>query len=72
MWTKEKGQRLMQFDIHSMAKKAPEFISAIMKIDSLGYDCDYISDRYLLSTTYENGTLKTDRRDKIQSSDHTR
>ena len=59
MWTKEKGQRLMQFDIHSMAKKAPEFISAIMKIDSLGYDCDYISDRYLLSTTYENGTLKT-------------
>ena len=59
MWRKNNEQRLMQFDIHSMAKKAPEFIKAIMKIDSLGYDCDYISDRYLLSTTCENGVLKT-------------
>ena len=59
MWSQNNGQRLMQFDIHSMAKKAPEFISAIMKIDSLGFDCDYISDRYLLSTVYENGVLKT-------------
>lgn len=41
------GGLLMQFDIHSMAQKAPRFIHSILRIDSLGYDCDYISDRQL-------------------------
>ncbi len=54
----EKGL-LMQFDIHSMNIKAPDFIHSILKIDSLGYDCDYISDQYLLSTTFVNGRLQT-------------
>ena len=38
---------LMQFSIHNMAKRAPEFIKSVLKIDSLGYDCDYISERLL-------------------------
>ena len=46
-------QLLMQFDIHSMARKAPDFIRAILRIDSLGYDCDYISDRLLSTVTLE-------------------
>jgi hypothetical protein len=50
---------LMQFDIHSMAKKAPDFIQSIIKIDKLGYDCDYVSDRLLMSTKYEGGMLVT-------------
>ena len=50
---------LMQFDIHTMAQKAPDFIRSILQIDSLGYDCDYISDRYLLATTYSDGMLQT-------------
>ncbi len=50
---------LMPFDIHSMKEKAPDFIRAVMQIDSLGYDCDYISDRYLLNTTYSDGMLQT-------------
>lgn len=47
------GERglLMTFDIHGMRNKAPEFIASLMKIDSLGYDCDYISDRYLMEVT---------------------
>lgn len=47
------GERglLMTFDIHGMRNKAPEFIASVMKIDSLGYDCDYISDRYLMEVT---------------------
>ena len=51
---------LMQFDIHSMAEKAPEFISSILRIDSLGYDCDYISDRQLAKVRIEDGLLVTE------------
>lgn len=50
---------IMQFDIHSMDKKAPEFIRSIQEIDSLGYDCDYISDQYLQTTTVVDGMLRT-------------
>ncbi len=54
----EKGL-LMTFDIHGMRNKAPDFIASIMQIDSLGYDCDYISDKYLMSTTVAGGELLT-------------
>lgn len=56
---KEKGL-LMQFDIHSMSKKAPEFIKSIIKIDSLGYDCDYISDRQLANVRLHGERLLTE------------
>ena len=63
MWAKRhaKGENglLMAFDIHKMAEKAPEFISSILEIDSLGYDCDYISERILLGTTCRDGRLVT-------------
>ncbi len=63
MWrrrlTEGEAGLLMPFDIHSMKEKAPDFIHAVMQIDSLGYDCDYISDRYLLNTTYSDGMLQT-------------
>ena len=51
---------LMQFDIHSMAKKAPQFIRSILTIDSLGYDCDYISDRQLAKVRIADGMLVTE------------
>ena len=51
---------LMQFDIHSMEEKAPEFIHSILTIDSLGYDCDYISDRQLAKVRVEDGMLVTE------------
>lgn len=63
MWAERKGSGagslLMQFDIHSMAKKAPDFIKSILDIDKAGYDCDYISEKYLLTTSYKNGMLET-------------
>lgn len=63
MWAERKGKGagslLMQFDIHSMAKKAPGFIKSILDIDNAGYDCDYISEKYLLETFYKNGMLET-------------
>lgn len=59
MWRRDTRQRLMQFDIHSMARRAPDFIRAILSIDSLGFDCDYVSDRYLLATRFNGKELYT-------------
>lgn len=49
----------LTFDIHGMKRKAPDFIKSIIEIDSLGFDCDYISDKYLMTTQYKNGMLET-------------
>ena len=51
--------RLAQFDIHSMDKRAPEFIKAIQTIIQSGYDVDYISDKYLSRTYMNEGHLTT-------------
>lgn len=60
MWSKRtKGKRLMQFAIHSMGQLAPEFVETVNNIDKAGYDCDYISEQYLLTTTFKNGKLVT-------------
>ena len=59
MWRTNLDKRLMLFEINSMDKKAPEFIASILKIDSLGYDCDYISEKYLLTTSFIDGKLQT-------------
>lgn len=36
------------FDIHSMEKRAPQFIKAVQAIIASGYDVDYVSDHFLL------------------------
>lgn len=59
MWRRDTKNWLMQFDIHSMDKKAPDFIKTILDIDRAGFDCDYISDRLLLSTTAGDGMAVT-------------
>lgn len=59
MWRQDTQKKLMQFDIHAMDQKAPEFIRSILTIDSLGFDCDYISDKYLLTTTFDGKMLRT-------------
>ena len=59
MWQKQTDRLLMQFSIHKMGELAPEFIETILDIDRAGFDCDYISDRLLLSTTFADGMLLT-------------
>ena len=58
-WKKNTGKLLMQFSIHAMGKLMPEFRDAILEIDRAGYDCDYISERLLMETTYKDGMLQT-------------
>ena len=43
-----------------MGKIAPEFIESVLKIDRLGYDCDYISEQLLSKTTREGDCLVTE------------
>ncbi len=63
MWAERngtgEGSLLMQFDIHSMDRKAPDFIKSILEIDKEGFDCDYISERYIMTTTFKDGMLET-------------
>jgi hypothetical protein len=60
----EQPGRLVQFDIHSMAERAPKFISSINAIIKAGFDCDYISDRYLMKTQVTGGKLTTTGRNR--------
>ncbi len=50
LWKKNKSKLLMQFAIHNLGHLAPEFKNSILELDSLGYDCDYVSDKYLLTS----------------------
>ena len=63
MWSKRLSPGvdglLMAFDIHKMAEKAPEFIQSILEIDSLGFDCDYISEKILESSVFDEGMIVT-------------
>jgi hypothetical protein len=59
MWKQNKGKLLMQFSIHAMGKLAPDFIKSVLEIDKAGFDCDYISEKYILTTQFVDGMLQT-------------
>ena len=59
MWFEQRGNRLLQFDIHGMRNRAPKFISIVNEIITSGYDVDYISDNFIRNMKVEGGMLKT-------------
>lgn len=60
LWLKNTKTLLMQFAIHNLGHLAPEFKNSILELDHLGYDCDYISDKYLLTSVADGkGGIKT-------------
>lgn len=58
MWQEEKG-RLLLFDIHKMAKRAPRFIDAVHRMNDAGYDVDYISDNFIRTAACVDGKIVT-------------
>lgn len=60
LWQRNPKNKLMQLAIHNMGKLAPDFRDAILELDRLGFDCDYISDKYLLTTSFDGKQLKTE------------
>jgi len=60
IWEEQRGNYFTTFAIHGMRERLPDFCNAVDKIMESGYDLDYISDRFLMTTTLENGLLKTE------------
>lgn len=58
MWD-EQGGRLLLFDIHKMARRAPRFIEAVHRIYGAGYDMDYISDNFIRNAMCQDGKILT-------------
>jgi hypothetical protein len=58
IWQQQSGMYLM-FDIHRMKHLMPAFFEWVVNIQSLGFDVDYISDRYILQTSVCNHLLQT-------------
>lgn len=59
LWKTRLGRRLMLFSIDEMGRLAPKFIEDVMSIIKAGFDCDYISDKYLLRTDFVDGMIRT-------------
>jgi hypothetical protein len=58
-WYEQQDDPYLAFSIHDLHKLAPKFYETVGKIRESGRDVDYISDRYILSATVENGCIKT-------------
>lgn len=58
MWHEQDG-RLLMFDIHKMAKRAPRFIDAVHRMNDAGYDVDYISDNFIRTAACMDGKIVT-------------
>lgn len=59
VWAEQKGSYYFQLVIHGMRDRLPDFYKAVEDVRSLGYGEDYISDKYILSSSVENGRIKT-------------
>ena len=60
IWEEQRGNYFTTFAIHGMRERLPEFCDAVDRIMSNGYDLDYISDQFIMTTTIENGLIKTE------------
>lgn len=58
MWDEQEG-RIVLFDIHKMADRAPRFIEAVHRIYGAGYDMDYISDNFIRNAVCQDGKILT-------------
>jgi len=58
VWQEQSGLYLL-FDIHKLKERMPAFFQMVVDIQKLGFDTDYISDKYLQQTNVQNGLLQT-------------
>jgi hypothetical protein len=60
IWHEKRGNYFLPFSIHDVLHQIPGFNGTVEEIMNAGFDLDYISDRFLQTTTVENGLLKTE------------
>ncbi len=58
VWQNQGGLYLL-FDIHKIKQRMPAFFEMVVGIQQLGFDTDYISDKYLQKTSVNGGLLQT-------------
>ena len=58
VWQQQDGLYLM-FDIHKIQTLMPSFFDMVVDIQKLGFDTDYISDKYLEQTSVKKGKIRT-------------
>ena len=65
-WHKDKrkgalfADKLLTFPIDNLSSKMPEVKNAAQQVMNAGYDCDFISDKFILSSRVENGMIVTE------------
>lgn len=61
VWYSQTGNPYLMFDIHKMDRRMPEVKRAVNEIIDAGYDCDYVSDRFVMTLGVEpDGRLKSE------------
>jgi len=50
---------MVMFDINKLSQKMTELEQCVNNLETMGLDCDYTSEHYLLRTTFVNGMLQT-------------
>ncbi|MBQ5983127.1 MAG: glycosyl hydrolase family 2 [Prevotella sp.] len=65
-WHKDKrkgtlfADKLLTFPIDNLSSKMPDVKNAAQQVMKAGYDCDFISDKFLLSARVVDGKIETD------------
>lgn len=59
IWYEQQNDFYFAFSIHGLRDRLPKFYRTVEKIRESGRDVDYISDRFILSSSVENGLIKT-------------
>lgn len=59
IWYEQQDDFYFAFSIHGLREKLPRFYQTVEKIRTGGRDVDYISDRFIRSSSVENGLIKT-------------
>ena len=60
IWYEQQDNFYFSFAIHGLRDKLPKFYQTVEQIRESGRDVDYISDSFIMSSTVENGLIKTD------------
>ncbi|MBP1663776.1 MAG: hypothetical protein H6Q19_916 [Bacteroidetes bacterium] len=59
IWYEQQENYYFAFGIHGLRAKLPKFYNTVEKIRESGRDVDYITDRFIMSASVENGLIKT-------------
>lgn len=57
--TKDTSNKLRLYNINTLSSKMSELETCVNNLERMGLDCDYTSERYLMTTTFVNGKLQT-------------